>query len=973
MTSGKTSTLNTKDEPEVAYAKLKKDTLSDKKLTDLCQEQYTLEGAKYGVYSDSGLSKQVGTLVTDKGGNTGSLTLAPGTYYVKELISPKGYALDKNTYTLSLSNGKTSLLKVSDKPLFDPLELQVEKKAASGSDKNLSLEGAEYMVRYYKEYLNKDQVKTAKPFRTWVFKTDENGRFRYGMKWKTGGDDLLKNDKGTPVGLLGTYTIEETKAPKGFAKTEGIISLQQVKVNNTFDTVTVLKDVTDVENPQTVSISLKKIDAETGEPVPQGFGSFEGAIYEVFYYDSLTSEDVRVGEIKTDKEGKGSLQGLKPGLYTIKEKTPPKGYLVNEEEIKVQARIKEINTANFDYEIESKELPTTTEISKTDLSDNSEVIGSELELQDKTGKVIDSWVSDGKSHVVKGLTVGETYILREKKAPEGYFLNEEPVEFTVNDTGHIQKVDFKNEPIPEIKTKAFTSEGIDESLPNEKVTIVDTVLYDRLIPGKEYTLKGKLVNQKDENEVLAEGETTFTPEEPKGEIKVEFTLDASSLEGESVVVFEDLYKEGKKLTSHAEITDEDQTIDFPKLRTKAEDKVDGGNEIKGDKDQTIVDTVSYSNLKPGKEYTVKGYLINKERGEPILIGGEKVSSEKVFTPEEESGTVDLEFTFDATTLQGETIVVFEDLYREDIKVGSHADIEDRDQTIYVPKIGTLLNSKDDGGKAVLPLKEVTLIDKVSYENLDIEKSYLLKGKLIRKSDKAVLTEGEKAFTPEERKGACEVEFTFDSSDLKGSDVVVFEKLYLVDEEGEIIKPVGSHEDIEDKGQTVRVENPEIRTKASNISDRKDIKNFTVRIKDIVEYHNLVPGKEYTLKGKLMDKETGKVITGKDGKEVRSEIKFTPDKPDGKAEMEFTVDYESVRGKTTVVFEDLYIEDTHLATHADIEDRNQTVKIKSPGSSTFRIEIPNTRDDMPLIILFFLNAAFLSGYLILKIRRHMKKS
>ena len=95
------------------------------------------------------------------------------------------------------------------------------------------------------------------------------------------------------------------------------------------------------------------MDAETGNSVPQGYGSLEGAVYEV------SKNGTEVGTITTDKNGKGSLAGLEPGTYQIKEIKASKGYLLNDEIITVEAKIKEANTANFNYTVTAKETPTT--------------------------------------------------------------------------------------------------------------------------------------------------------------------------------------------------------------------------------------------------------------------------------------------------------------------------------------------------------------------------------------------------------------------------------------------------------------------------------------------------------------------------------------------------------------------------------------------------------------------------------------
>lgn len=93
---------------------------------------------------------------------------------------------------------------------------------------------------------------------------------------------------------------------------------------------------------------------------------------------------------------------------------------------------------------------------------------------------------------------------------------------------------------------------------------------------------------------------------------------------------------------------------------------------------------------------------------------------------------------------------------------------------------------------------------------------------------------------------------------------------------------------------------------------------TQTISDVVSYKHLIPGKEYTVTGKLMDKSTGKVLI-QDGKEITTSITFTPAEPDGTVTVEFTVDASLLAGKTTVVFESLSKEGKELAVHADIDD------------------------------------------------------
>jgi len=95
--------------------------------------------------------------------------------------------------------------------------------------------------------------------------------------------------------------------------------------------------------------------------------------------------------------------------------------------------------------------------------------------------------------------------------------------------------------------------------------------------------------------------------------------------------------------------------------------------------------VSYENLVPGRTYTLKGILMDKETGRPVTVGGESVSAETTFTPTESSGSAEVVFTFDSTELEGKALVVFEYLIYEDAIIAEHTDIDDEAQTVTVEK------------------------------------------------------------------------------------------------------------------------------------------------------------------------------------------------------------------------------------------------------------------------------------------------
>ena len=352
----------------------------------------------------------------------------------------------------------------------------------------------------------------------------------------------------------------------------------------------------------------------------------------------------------------------------------------------------------------------------------------------------------------------------------------------------------------------------------KKVTLIDTVAYQNLLPDQEYRVVGTLMDKETEKPVEVDGkpvtsEAVFTPENVDGTVDVTFTFDGSALKGKTVVVFESLLWKEKEIIVHADLSDEGQTIYFPEIGTTAKDSETNSHVSKADEEVTIVDTVSYQNLVPGKEYKVSGVLMDKETGKELLVDGKNVIAETVFTPETSEGTVELTFVFDGSALEGKTIVAFETLTYQEKEVATHTDIEDQEQSIYFPQIHTTAKDGTDGDQEVTESEKITVVDTVAYENLETGKQYKVAGVLMDKTtgkelliqDKQVTAET--VFEAKEAKGTVDVTFTFDGTGLAGKELVVFENLYLVSEDSEI--EITSHEDLEDQGQTVKVVEKEL--------------------------------------------------------------------------------------------------------------------------------------------------------------------
>ena len=379
-------------------------------------------------------------------------------------------------------------------------------------------------------------------------------------------------------------------------------------------------------------------------------------------------------------------------------------------------------------------------------------------------------------------------------------------------------------------------------------------------------------------------------------------------------------------------TIDDQFEGVPEIGTTA--TVDGEHTAEPAGKVTLVDTVTYKNLKVGQTYKLSGVLMDKETGEPLLVNEQPVTAELDFTPTNSEGTVELTYTFDASALAGKAVVVFEDLYQGENVVASHADINDEGQTVTFgkPEIGT--TATIDGEKTAQPTEQITLTDTVEYSGLTVGQEYKLTGVLMDKEtgEPLLIGEGEEqtqvtseaTFTPAEPNGTVDVLFTFDATGLEGKSVVVFETLFQGETE------IAGHEDIEDEGQTVTfVEGPKIGTTATVDGQHTAVPSGEVTIVDVVEYTGLTPGETYSISGVLMDKATNQPLLVDDA-EVTAEVEFTPESADGTVELTYTLNASTLAGTTIVVFETLYSDGVEIAAHADINDEAQTITIEPRG-------------------------------------------
>ncbi len=484
--------------------------------------------------------------------------------------------------------------------------------------------------------------------------------------------------------------------------------------------------------------------------------------------------------------------------------------------------------------------------------------------------------------------------------------------------------------------------GSQYAFARECTALVDTVFYDHLVVGREYTLKayvadagtGELLT--DENGDPVTGTAIWTANLTSGYRKVDIVCDTTELAGKTLVIYEYLYSGDLLLVSHEDPEDTDQMIYVCGIRTTALDQENGTHMSYADGEATIVDTVEYLNLQPMRSYNMVGMLMDKETGKQAVDGeGNPITATTSFRPSEKDGTVDVVFTFDAADMEGKILVAFETLERADsyhTVWAVHEELSEFSQSIFFPQIKT--SASVSRMEIIEGRILITVTDTVTYTNLVPGYTYTVSGALMDKEtgEKLLDAEGnevtaEAEFTPETSDGTVDAAFVFDGTGMSKIEAVAFEELAV---DGCII---ADHKDPDDEEQTIEVELPKIKTSAS-VSRMEIIEGrILITVTDTVTYTNLVPGYTYTVSGALMDKETGEKLLDAEGNEVTAEAEFTPETSDGTVDAAFVFDGTGMSKIEAVAFEELAVDGYIIADHKDPDDEEQIVEAGLPKIGT----------------------------------------
>ena len=453
---------------------------------------YSLEGAQYGVYRDGGdYVNPDAVITTDANGYGKAENLPVGEYWIKELVPPKGYALnpDWSESTVSVPGGQMGVYHAKDKAIHEPISVIVEKTDADQgeqpSEEQLKkLEGARFEVKYYAVdpavYDSDPADSGIAPARTWVLETKYDKTYHQVLAkleeaYLVSGDAFYKTASGESMLPLGIVTIRECKASNGYLLNETLY-VRKIQEDGTDQETVTGEQVPVVANtPQKIQIEIQKVDSETDKGEAQGAAALKGAEYEVRDQAGNVVET-----LITDKKGYAKTKELPLGNYTVKETKASNGYLLDEKEYPIKGEAKDEENRVFLYKTKSKETVIRGDVELIKLRENENededtlhgLEGVEFTFTSKTtGKTVAKIVTDKNGYATtaskehpRGSLPFDTYLLEETKHPEG-LKPIEPFEVTIQEEGIVWKGIYKEDklivsPITVVKMDASTGKKI---------------------------------------------------------------------------------------------------------------------------------------------------------------------------------------------------------------------------------------------------------------------------------------------------------------------------------------------------------------------------------------------------------------------------------------------------------------------------------------------------------------------------------
>ena len=607
-------------------------------------------------------------------------------------------------------------------------------------------------------------------------------------------------------------------------------------------------DISVVDDPSAVTLTVTKKDSDTNSSVAAGNASLAGAVYRVSYLQD--GREVHK-DITTNSSGRAVLKGIPIGQIKVQEISSPLGYkldpivhIYNVAPHEVTSVEFELEPADFTEEVMKGQIALHKQYETLD--EPADEQGAEFDVYLKSAGSFDAAKETERDHITTGadgmattkdLPYG-TYVVHQTKGGNGRQLVAD-FDVSISEDGKVYSYDLVNvQKNAQLKIVKTSEDGVIEGIKFRVTRLEDSY-------SAEYVTNAA-------GEILTETFPIYADKD--GATKYQYRVE--ELDTEETFGYQLPDSQTVEL-SEGEIASVSFHNKLIEIGTKATGE--GEKEIDPLDKVTLTDTVSYTGLVPGKEYKVTGVLMDKETGEKLLVDGKEITAETVFVPETKNGSVDVTFIFDATGLHGKEIVVFEDLYRENVLLATHADINDEGQTVKIknPEIGTKATAD---GKKEITADKITITDVVSYKDLTPGKEYKLTGVLMNKAtNDKLLIDGkeitaEATFTPKATTGEVEMTFTFDARELTAeTEVVVFEKLYRDDLE------FAAHADISDADQTVKILplHGSIMTTKVNADDPTDkISGATFGVYSDADGDGIFNAKTDKLVGTLQEGDTG---------------------------------------------------------------------------------------------------------------------
>ena len=500
---------------------------------------YSLEGAKYGIYEGDSLVQE---LTTDVNGYAKSSLLLEGKYTVKEISASKGYDVDQTSHGVTVTRGQTTTTNVTEEPKNDPVGLEIVKNDAETLDPqgDANLAGAEFTIKYYDGFYAKDNL-PSKATRTWVLKTKKlsNGKYVAGLlkQYLVEGSDELYEQDGTYVLPLGTISIEETKAPKGYFLKGAKLNVTDT-ASGTTSSVTDGKYVAQINeqyqgaklqfgndaNQMIVQEKVKKQRIQlfkSGER--EGISGVVKGLQGAEFTWKLKTEVDNVGwdnaktyaVITTNENGRAVTDYLPYGKYLVRETKTPKDYMTAPDftvsVTKDSSEYNELEQIKL-VSVNNKPFASYVKLVKVDEDTGKKVTlnSASFKIKDAqgnsvaqkvSGTKVDTFTTNSDNEIIPVVEKGTvtlplmlnagTYTIEEIKTPKGFLDLEKPVEFVISST-YDYDVDEDADPIIEVKIKNRQPKG--EIKLNKTVMDLDTDtdLVDRSDLSKiQFVLKAK--------------------------------------------------------------------------------------------------------------------------------------------------------------------------------------------------------------------------------------------------------------------------------------------------------------------------------------------------------------------------------------------------------------------------------------------------------------------------------------------------